>query len=268
MYQQFFGLSAMPFDNTPNPKFFYEDEQHAEAFARIAYVLREKRSCAVLTGVYGCGKTMVVQAVKKELDNEGYRFSLVTNPQLDNLDMLRMIQHGFKDTEISRQKADVLMALEKTIKEIASDGKHAVIIIDEAHTIEEKGVFEELRLLLNYQTETSYLVSLVLVGQPELSDKIESNKQFNQRVAIKCHLGPYDEATTRAYINHRLGIACSAPGLFNDEALAVIFQRSGGIPRWINNMCHMSLMTAFSKNERTVGAPTVKEALLSMEGNG
>lgn len=264
MYENYWNFSKLPFENTPDPAFFFESEQHAEAFSRMSYVIREKKACGVLTGVYGCGKTLILHALQKELVREGYRFSVVTNPRLDELDILRLILHGFNGSEVPRQKADVLMGIEKIVKEIADDGKHAVIVVDEAHAIEQNAVFEELRLLTNFQTDVRSLLTLILAGQPDLKGKIDSNKQLNQRVCISYHLKALTSSETRDYIFHRLKTAGLQEQVIPEESIALIHQRSGGIPRWINNICHLCFLTAFTKNVRLIDNDIINESVQSL----
>ena len=165
MYKEFWRLTAEPFENTPDLRFFFESRNHEEAASRLQYLVGERKACGVLTGVYGCGKTLLLHSLAKTMGAEGNVFSTVTNPRLDELGMIRMILHGFTKAEVPAGKADVLMELEKFISGVAEDGKHSVVIIDEAHAIENDKVFEELRLLLNLQTEQRSLVTLILAGQ-------------------------------------------------------------------------------------------------------
>src|SRR5689334_12425728 len=125
VYEKYWGLSELPFENTPDPKFFYESEKHLEALSRLQYLVRTQKACGVLTGVYGCGKTLVLHALMKSVMPEGCRFSTVTNPRLDDLGILRMILHNFNKGEVPQGKADVLMELERTIRQVADDGKHS-----------------------------------------------------------------------------------------------------------------------------------------------
>jgi type II secretory pathway predicted ATPase ExeA len=258
MYLKHWNLRKPPFENTPDTDFFYESEKHREASSRLRYVVEERKACAVLTGVYGCGKTLVLRALEREYKKKGCVFSFVNNPRLDDLGLLRMILHNFTGYNVPRSKEDVLMGLEKFVRETHNDGKHVVIAIDESQLIDNEHVFEELRLLLNFQTETRFLVTLLLSGQPELREKLDSNKQFSQRITLSYNLPALDRGETAAYVLHRLGVAGGAEGIFLPEALDLVYERSGGIPRWINNIANMSLLAAFSK-----GAPAVDAGLVA-----
>ena len=124
MYEKFWELDTLPFENTPDPNVFLESEQHREALARLLYMVQERQAGGVLTSVYGCGKTLILRRLRMELAPKGYRFSIVNNPRLNDLDMLRMILHGFGGASVPTQKADVLMSLESLFTETARDGKH------------------------------------------------------------------------------------------------------------------------------------------------
>ena len=260
MYEEFWGLKSLPFENVADPQTFLESAQHIEALSRLLYVVQERKACGVLTSPYGCGKTLVLRRLFVELAPEGYRFSGVNNPRLNDLDMLRMILHGFTREEVPAQKADVLMALENVFNQTTRDGKHSVVMIDEAHSIEDPAVFEELRLLLNFQTDKQCLVSLIIAGQPELSAKIDNNKQLNQRISVRYQLGPLSPGETAQYIDYRLKKAGAKANPFAPDNVQLVERLSGRIPRWINNICHMTLMNAFLRGSREITSDIISEA--------
>lgn len=263
MYQKHWNLKKLPFENTPDTEFFFESEKHEEAFSRLAYVMDEKKACAVLTGAYGTGKTLLLKSLERQFKKKGYVFSFVTNPKLDELGLLKVILHNFTGYNVPKQKEDVLMGIERFLRDTFQDGKHVVVAIDEAQLINDEGVFEELRLLLNFQTETRFLLTLVLCGQPELKEKLDSNKQFSQRVTLSYHLKPLDFEETKRYVEHRLEVAGLAENIFDGKAMDLLYERSGGIPRWINNIANMSMLAAFSKGERLITAELVAEGVES-----
>jgi len=264
MYEQYWGLKEKPFENTPDPKFFYNSSQHEEGLARMLYVVREGKGAGLLTGVYGCGKTLLSHALMKELEQDVYKVALLTNPRLDDVEMLRMIAHGLGATEIPTRKADVLIVLEKILKNNLSDGKKTVVVIDEAHAIEDKNIFEEIRLLLNFQFEDKFLLNLLLLGQPELKEKVENIKQLNQRIAMRFHLEALNKEETFNYIVHRLKIAGVSNQIFSNDAVSLIYERSGGIPRRINQICDCALLTGYGKEVKIIDQELVKETVQSM----
>ncbi len=266
MYNQFWNLKEKPFENTPDPKFLYHSAQHEEGLSRLLYVVREGKGAGLLTGTYGCGKTLLSRALSRELEKDIYKVALLTNPRLSDTEMLKMILHLLGGTQIPQGKGELLMALEKVFASNARDGKKTVIVVDEAHAIEDPNIFEELRLLLNYQTDSQFLLTLLLLGQDELKEKVMAIKQLDQRIALRFHLSALNAEETAGYVNHRLLIAGTKNEIFDEGALATVFARSGGIPRRINQICDVSLMTAMSRGSKTVTDEIVREAVESIGG--
>lgn len=265
MYEKHWGFKEKPFENTPDPKYLYYSAEHEEGLNRMLYVVKEGKGAGLLTGVYGCGKTLLARTLMKELENSIYKVALVTNPRLDDIEMLRMISYSLGSPSPPTRKADVLIELENILKNNAADGKKTVVVVDEAHTIEDKNIFEELRLLLNFQRDDKFLISLIIIGQPELREKIESNKQLNQRIAMRFFLEPLSVPEVSKYMAHRVEVASGRPGIFTDEAVALIAERSGGIPRRINLLCDSALLTGFGKGISEIDVDTVVETVHSLQ---
>lgn len=263
MYEQYWDLKEKPFENTPDPKFFYASLQHEEALARMLYTVMETKGAGLLTGVYGCGKTLLSRALLKELQKDVYKVAIINNPKLDEVELLRMIAYNLGFAEVPTRKADILIKLESIFKENLMDGKKTVIIIDEAHAIDDYNIFEEVRLLLNYQLEDKFLVTILLLGQPELKEKIETIKQLNQRIAMRYHLKPLSKEETAAYISHRLNIAQSKINPFLEDAIEIIYQYSGGIPRKINHICDIALLAGMGAQVKTINGEFIKEIIES-----
>ncbi|HOW28306.1 MAG TPA: AAA family ATPase [Elusimicrobiota bacterium] len=266
MYEQYWGFQIKPFENTPDPRFLYHSSQHEEGLNRLLYVVREGKGAGLMTGVYGCGKTLLGWTLMRELEQDVYRVSYVTNPRLNDIELLRMIAHGLGLSDPPTRKTDVLISLEKIFNENLRDGRKTVVVIDEAHAIEDPQIFEELRLLLNFQTENKFLLTLLLMGQPELRPKVDNNKQLSQRLAMRYHLGPLSPSETYEYIRHRLHVAGGSTELFTTEACQIVHERSGGIPRRINHICDISLLNGYGKNAQTVDAAIARDAIDSIGG--
>lgn len=263
MYLEHFGLNKMPFENVSDGDFFYDSEAHSEAYSRLAYTIEGKKSCCLLTGGYGTGKTFIAEKLKKDMSRKGYVFSFTVNPRLDELGLLKTIFYNFTGYSAPKEKSDVLISLEKFFKDAYKDGKHSVVVIDEAQDIEHESVFEELRLLLNFQSESRSLLTLLLCGQSELSERIYANRQFSQRIFLSYALRPLNQDETEKYILHRLKKAGLSSSIFSSGAISTIYERSGEIPRWINNICNMSLLEAYSASLKKVDEKCVIEAVKS-----
>lgn len=193
MYEAYWNLKEMPFENTPDPRFLYRSSQHEEALARMHYAIQYRKGGGLVTGVFGCGKTLLVQALLDELSKDKYKTAIINNPQLDYVELLRSIVRNLKAIELPQKKTELsadylLEVFGQILQDNARDGKETLIVIDEAHVIQDEHVFEELRLLLNFQLRERFLLTLLLVGQPELKQKVEDNKALEQRTAVKYHL--------------------------------------------------------------------------------
>ena len=271
MYEAYWGLKEKPFQNTPDPRFLYHSTQHEEALSRLIYAVQERVGGALLTGVFGCGKTLLGYTLKKELTQEKYKVAFLTNPQMSYLELLLLITHELGAGGLPTKKTEVLtnvvyLALKDILNKNYKEGKETVIVVDEAHIIQDPEVFEGLRLLLNFQLEDRFLLTLVLMGQPELRTRVDEFRQLEQRISIKCHLDNLSKEDTEKYIAHRFQIAGGKVSPFSDSALKTIFDYSGGIPRRINRLCDLSLLAGFGKKLKKIDDKTVHEEIASLGG--
>lgn len=271
MYEKYWSLKEKPFQNTPDPRFFYNSFEHEEALTKILYTITEHLGAAMLTGVFGCGKTIISNILHDRLPAENYKVAFINNPQLEYTELLRAIVRHLKTVDLPTKKTELstdymLEILGNIVENNARDRKNTVVVIDEAHVINDERIFEELRLLLNFNARDRVLLTLLLFGQPELRQKVEDNKQLEQRIALKCHLDAFRAEDTRQYISHRLRVAEGKASLFDEGALDLIHTRSGGIPRRINQICDISLFVGMCKEAKSVNEEIVKEGLQTLEG--
>ena len=263
MYLDYWGLQEKPFRNTSDPRFLCLSEQHEEAFSRLKYCVTNHSACALLTGVFGSGKTLLAQALLDSLPQDQYGTAFIFNPQLSNVELLYEIiyQLGIRD-QAPTSKTEALHRLSDILNDNYAEGRHTVIVVDEAHLIEDRMIFEELRLLLNFQKRDSFLLTLILVGQPELREKITHLKPFDQRIAIRFHLKGLKEDETRTYILHRLQVAGATRDVFDEEAIQAVHESTGGIPRRINQICDLALLTGYGMRSSMITAAIVREVVM------
>src|SRR2546425_11293697 len=204
MYEAYWGLSEPPFDNSPNQKFFYLSPEHEEPRVRLMYAVRQRKGCAMLTGEYGCGKTTLSRALIQRLEAERYEIGLLTNPSWNAVDFLREVLYQLGVETPERSKTELLHLLHDCFFRNFQAGRDTVIIVDEAQLIDDDAVFEELRLLMNFQTDDRFLVTLLLIGSPELAAKVRRLKHLHQPTANRVHVNTLDHANSAASISHRL----------------------------------------------------------------
>lgn len=271
MYEAYWGLVTKPFVNTPDPKFLYYSKEHEEALARLGYAVTNQVGGCMLTGVFGCGKTLLNQTLINNLDKlANYKIAYINNPLLSHIELLRSIVYHLGTTNLPEKRTELLTdflleTLEQILYNNNNDGKHTVVIIDEAHLIEDRLIFEELRLLLNFQLHDRFLLTLILSGQPELKKNIDNIKQLAQRIPIRCHLDRFDDNETKNYILHRLSVAGRTEPVFQEEVYYLIYERSGGIPRRINHICDMSLLVGFGKEVKLIDSEIINDVVTDLE---
>jgi len=257
MYLEFYGLQRKPFSKTPDPEFLYRSRQHAEALARLSHAL-EEREVAVLTGEIGAGKTTLSRALVDAYADD-CRFSFVVNPALPPAQLLSAIAEGFGLSPGAR-KVDVFGALGEHVARLDAEGKFAVVVVDEAQLLPGRAAYDELRLLGNLSADDRPLLGLVLVGQPELRERLVSRggEAFAQRVGVAYHLGPLDVSDTARYLEHRLSVAGRKAPLFAPGAVEAIHRLSGGLPRRVNQLAAGALLEGFARGAATLSAEVVE----------
>ncbi|OGL02815.1 MAG: hypothetical protein A3E31_11755 [Candidatus Rokubacteria bacterium RIFCSPHIGHO2_12_FULL_73_22] len=266
MYEAYWELTEAPFDNSPNPKFFYLSPEHEEALVRLVYTVRHRKGCGMLTGEYGCGKTTLSRALIQRLEAERYEIGLLTNPSWNAIDFLREVLYQLGQETEEKNKPELLHLLNEVFFRNYQAGRDSVIIVDEAQLIDDDAVFEELRLLLNFQTDDRFLVTLLLIGSPELAVKVRRLKHLDQRITLRYHLNTLDYTHTANYIAHRLKMAGQTKPLFTEEAVKLIFDFTRGTPREINNLCDVALLVGYSKRVREIGEKIIAEVIKDMVG--
>lgn len=264
MYLKHFGLAALPFESTPDPAFVYLRDQYRATLAAMILAITSRKALAVVSGPVGSGKTTLGQTLMRYLPEGTAAFS-VPQPGSDFGDILYRIAEevGLENPPQARLK--LIETLKTNLQSLIVHGGRLVIIIDEAQTLDAASL-EGIRLLTNLETAKTKLVQMILLGQPELIDRLSQPEmtQLRQRVSVLRALEPLTEEQTAAYIGHRLKVAGGGVDLFNQSALKLIHAASGGIPRLINQICDGALLQAFLAKDEKVGAGMVIQGIEEM----
>jgi general secretion pathway protein A len=260
MYKDYWGLVEYPFENLPNPGYLYRSPLHEEAMTRLIYAIENRKGAAMLTGEIGCGKTTISRLLVERLVQRNYQLALIENPCMEPDDFLREILYQFGIEVSTESKREMIHLLNDLLYSNLEEGKNTVIIVDEAQLVNNEQTFEELRLLLNFQLNDRFLLTLILIGQPELKKKIEQITQLNQRIAIRYHLQALDVREMVKFIFFRLKKAGAKRNMFTNDALRMIFEFSRGIPRKINNICDLSLLIGCGESANYINPAIVEKS--------
>ena len=261
MYLDHWEMNVLPFENTPNPAFFYPSTLHKEALERLNYTVAQGKGAAMLVGGIGCGKTIISHALINRLRKDRYRVVAMTNPAFEPTEFLEMVMRLFRvPNGYDRSKAEMLHCLENHLRKNIVESKGSVLIVDEAQVIHNIRTLEELRMLLNLQSKNKFLVTLILLGQLELSEQVAKVDPLDQRISIRYRLKPLPYKESLYYIKHRLTVAGCKRMPFTVESLEAIFRFTKGIPREINNLCDRSLLATYLANKTIVTHEIVEDA--------
>ena len=267
MYCDYWKLNERPFQNVADPRFFFESEQHEEALLRVIMTLKEQQGALVMTGEYGCGKTLVSRmAIKEMAGDSSSKLVTIVNPRLGAIEFLIAIVRELGGYADSKLKVDVLGELRQLLENNFKANRETALIVDDAQAIEDDDVLEEIRLLLNFQMDDLPLLHIIMLGQPELRQRISRMQQLEQRVGLWFHLAPFSEAETGKYIRHRLKVAGRTDEIFPPKAVREVHGISGGIPRRVNNICNMSLMAGWLAKVDRADKVLVQDAARSIQG--
>ncbi|MEP6939425.1 MAG: AAA family ATPase [Rudaea sp.] len=264
MYLEFYGLKEAPFSITPDPRYVFLSERHRDALAHLLYGVGKGGSGGFvqLTGEVGTGKTTLCRLVLEQLP-ENTRVALVLNPRLSPIELLETICDELK-LDIATRKGSLkglVDTLNAYLLDAYAQGLRVVLIVDEAQNLSTESL-EQVRLLTNLETPTQKLLQIILLGQPELRDKLSDPelRQLAQRITARYHLTPLDREETEAYVRHRLAVAGAQRAPFSRLGLRALFQRSGGIPRLINVIADRALMAGYAREQASIGERLVDRA--------
>ncbi|MDX2445878.1 MAG: AAA family ATPase [Desulfobacterales bacterium] len=269
MYSNYFGFKERPFKLLPDPTYLFLSKSHEEALAHLKYALGHGDGFVEITGEVGTGKTTLCRVFLDRLQDDT-EAAYIFNPRLDEVQLLKTINDELGIASSANNTKDLIDDLNVFLIQMKASDKNVILIIDEAQNLS-VDVLEQLRLLSNLETTQSKLLQIILVGQPELGDMLDSHelRQLGQRITLSCYLAPLTFKETSAYIEHRLQIALTKPGkLFSKNALKDIYRYAGGIPRLINIICDRSLLIAYSRNRKKVSGNIVRMAIRELSSRG
>jgi type II secretory pathway predicted ATPase ExeA len=258
VYEGYWGLSEKPFRKTPDPRFLFLNETYEEAFERLLFAV-EEMELALLTGEVGSGKTLLTRAL---VDRVGERFEvgMILNPRLSPRQFLRTaaLELGIADPRF--QANDLLDQIRERLLALDEQGRSALLVVDEAHLIPGKPTFEEIRLLTNFQLDDRNLIAIVLVGQPELRERLRHRtyRAVTQRVGVSFQLRPLGVEDTRAYLAHRLVVAGAGGSVFSEGAVRLLHAASGGVPRLLNHLATQALVEGMARGIGEVDEASVR----------
>jgi general secretion pathway protein A len=264
MYKAFFNLTRNPFELTPDPAFLFSTKRHNEALAALYYGVRRHRGFVVVTGEVGTGKTLILRCLLQLLkQSKDVAYAYLFNSLLSPTEFLQYIIADFGLSASGKNKSELLLTLSQYLISRGSKRLTTVLIVDEAHHLSAE-ILEEVRLLTNLETTEDKLLQIVLVGQPELDEKLDSVglRQLKQRIALRARLDSLDENETRGYIEKRLqvaGLNLKAGSLFTTQAIAAVYHHSRGFPRLINTICENALISAYARQMKRVTPDVVDD---------
>jgi general secretion pathway protein A len=269
MYTSFFGLSEKPFAITPDPRYLYLSERHAEALAHLLYGITESGGFIQLTGEVGTGKTTVVRTLLSRVPHHA-DVAVILNPRVSAVEFLQTIceELGLEIADSDRDSVKQMVdALNRRLLGAHADGRRIIVLVDEAQNLT-IDVLEQVRLLTNLETPTQKLLQIILIGQPELRELLDRTdmRQLAQRITGRYHLKPLSREETKGYVRHRLRVAGAQEEIFTSRALHEVHRLSGGIPRVINVACDRALLGAYTQETHKIDAALVRRAASEVYG--
>jgi general secretion pathway protein A len=267
MYRKFFGLKEKPFNVTADPSFLFFSRRHKEAFSHLVYGIKERKGFLEITGEIGTGKTTLCKALLNSLDKET-KTAIIFNPNLSKTQMMKTILQDFGISVENQSRVSLISRLNEFLIEQLFLKKNVVLIVDEAQNLN-TSLLEQIRLLSNLETEKEKLLQIVLVGQPELRDKLKSPglTQLRQRISVRYHILPLERDELNKYIRHRLSVAGANNSVkFETRTLEKIYHYSQGVPRLINMLCDKAMLAAFVQETKSIKPKLIGECIQELEG--
>src|SRR6516162_2040873 len=268
VYLDYYGLTEPPFDITPNPRFLFYSAKHREAFNHLLYGIRERKGFVQLTGEVGAGKTTLCRAMLEQLDSH-FATALILNPVMSPDELMKAVAVEFGLPVNGLDKLDTLAVINQFLLRLVEQGKDAVLIIDEAQDLTDE-LLEQVRLLSNLETDNRKLLQIILMGQPELRDRLNNPRlrQLRQRITVRYHLLPLNRQEIGHYVQHRLQVSGGTGNpAFTRAALWRVHRYTQGVPRLVNAVCDKALLAGFVQQRERIDFGMIGQAVRELEGH-
>jgi len=270
MYKRFYNLQRNPFEITPDPSFLFATKRHNEALAALYYGVKRRKGFVVMTGEVGTGKTLLVRCLLQVLNRANVAYAYVFNPRLTAMEFLQYIAGDFRIPTAGKSKSDLLLDLSSFVIARHQKNLTTVLVVDEAHHLSSDAL-EEVRLLTNLETPHEKLLQILLVGQQELDEKLDSSdlRQLKQRIALRSHLSSLTLEETQGYVHCRLQLAgnTNPAQVFPMETIVELHRQSRGLPRLLNTLCENALIHGYAKQSRSISPQIIEEIAVDFRLN-
>jgi general secretion pathway protein A len=268
VYLDYYGLTEAPFDITPNPRFLFYSAKHREAYNHLLYGLRERKGFIQLTGEVGAGKTTLCRAMLEQLDDQ-FSTALILNPIMTAQELVKAVANEYGLPVNGLDRLETVAVINQFLLQQVERGKETVLIIDEAQDLTDE-LLEQVRLLSNLETDNRKLLQIILLGQPELRDRLNNPRlrQLRQRITVRYHLMPLSRYEVNQYVQHRLHVSGgNGTPFFTRPALWRVYHYTQGIPRLVNAVCDKALLAGFVQQEERIDYRLVNRAIRELEGH-
>jgi general secretion pathway protein A len=261
MYEAYWQLQSRPFENCTDTRFYYPSEAHQGALLKLRYAVENRRGAALLAGGAGVGKTLLINALKRQVGQSCTPFVHLVFPQMSVSELLNYLAAelgALTSATTSVTVDESVRKVQQFLEENTRRGCHAVVAIDEAQLLLETDALETLRLLLNFEAQSQPALTMILSGQPQLLPALERLPGLEARLGVKCLLRPLNLEETVSYVNHRMTAAGATHEIFSSEALTTLFELTGGNPRRVNRLCDLALLIGYAEEQVRINAPQIE----------